>query len=60
MTKEQKNKFILNIMLFNMPTFLLVYLTGLTQGLDSKTALLTALASFLTAFIDLGKKILGE
>ena len=47
----------LNIMVFNVPTFLLIFLTAYSQGLDVKSSLITAAISFLTAIVDIGKKI---
>jgi len=47
----------LNILVFNVPTFALIFLTAYSQGLDVKSAFITATISFLTAIVDIGKKI---
>lgn len=56
LNKEDLKKVGLNILVFNMPVFVLAILTSLKEGLDLKTALLAASITLLTALIDLIKK----
>ena len=49
-------RIMMNIAIFNVPVFLLTFLTVYQQDADAKSALITASVSFLTTFIDVGKK----
>lgn len=52
LTKEDLKKIGTNILVFNIPVFLLAIVTGLSAGEDIKTTLLIASSTFLTAIID--------
>jgi small basic protein len=59
-TNEDLKKFFLNIAIFNLPVALLAVLVGMQEGMHLQTALTVAGVGFLTAFIDLGKKMFKE
>jgi hypothetical protein len=46
LNKEDLKKIGLNILVFNVPVFVLAILTALKEGLDLKTALIAALVHF--------------
>lgn len=52
LTKEDLKKIGTNILVFNIPVFLLAIVTGLSAGENIKTTLLIASSTFLTAIID--------
>lgn len=60
LSDESKKKVLINMMFYNIPTFLLGVVVGLLNDLSIKTALLVSAVTFLSAFIDLGKKIMEE
>jgi len=60
LNSKDLKKFGLNILFFNVPTFLLIFVTALSQGLDVLSALMTAGITFLTALVDLGKKFVED
>jgi len=60
MSKKTLKKFGMNILFFNVPTFLIIFLTAHSQGMDIKASFITAAISFLTAFVDLAKKYFEE
>ena len=49
-----------NVLLFNIPTFALIFLAEYAQGSDIKESIITASISFLTAFIDMARKFVGN
>lgn len=56
LNKEDLKKIGLNILVFNVPVFVLAILTALKEGLDLKTALIAASCTLLTAVVDTIKK----
>lgn len=56
LNKEDLKNIGLNILIFNVPAFLLAILTSLTEKVDLKTALLMASCTLITAVIDTIKK----
>ena len=60
LSDESKKKVLMNMMFYNIPTFLLGTAVGLLNGLPLKTSALVSAVTFLSAFIDLGKKIMEE
>ena len=55
-SKERWQKFWLNILMFNVPTFLLSVSLLVERGVGIKSAISGAMPTFLTAYIDLAKK----
>lgn len=60
LNKEDLKKIGLNILIFNVPAFLLAILTSLAEKVDLKTALLMASCTLITAVIDTIKKFVQE
>lgn len=60
LNKEDLKKIGLNILVFNVPAFILTMLTALKEGTDLKTALITASFTLVTALIDIIKKFVQE
>lgn len=60
LNKEDLKKIGLNILMFNVPAFLLAILTSLSEKTDLKTALLLASCTLVTAVIDTIKKFVQQ
>lgn len=60
LSDESKKKVLMNMMFYNIPTFLLGTVVGLLNGLSLQISALVSAVTFLSAFIDLGKKIMEE
>lgn len=52
LTKDDLKQIGMNILVFNVPVFLLAVITGLSAGEDIKNTLLIASTTLLTAVID--------
>lgn len=60
LSDESKKKVLMNMIFYNIPTFMLGVVVGLLNNLDFRTSALVSAVTFLSAFIDLGKKIMEE